>query len=131
MRTPTATGAMTDAELRVTRERLGLSADWLSDHLGVQIRTWRRWEGGTAPIPTGVRDAITAITAAALQLTAALAASARETGQIVTYRNDAAYRAAEPDSTYPSGWHRAAAAAAAESAGTDVSVVYHDVPVDQ
>lgn len=127
MRTPTTAGAMTDAELRVTRERLGLSADWLCEHLGVQIRTWRRWEGGTAPIPAGVRNDLTTITEATRQLAATLAATARETGQIVTYRNDDAYRAAEPDSVYPSGWHRAAAAAAAESVGTEASIVYCDL----
>lgn len=57
--------ALTDAELRVAREDLGLTAEWLADRLGVTLRTIRRWEHGHSPIPEGVADEMTALTEAA------------------------------------------------------------------
>lgn len=40
------TAALTAAEVRAIREGLGITAEWLADHLGVQTRTVQRWESG-------------------------------------------------------------------------------------
>lgn len=45
---------MTPAELKVLRESLGLSAQWIADRLGVDQRTVRRWEDGALPIRADV-----------------------------------------------------------------------------
>lgn len=42
---------LTAAEFKTVRESLGLSADWIAERVGVQVRTVRRWEDGTSPIP--------------------------------------------------------------------------------
>lgn len=52
---PDGTQPMSDAELRMVRDFLGLSAEWLAGHLGVALRTVRRWESGHSLIPDGVR----------------------------------------------------------------------------
>jgi hypothetical protein len=44
---------MTPAEFRVVREFLGLSIEWLAEHLEVNPRTVRHWEDGGYPIPDG------------------------------------------------------------------------------
>ena len=49
-----ASDAMTAAEFRMSRERWGLSAEWLADRLGVALKTVQRWENGHRPIPEGV-----------------------------------------------------------------------------
>lgn len=41
---------MTAAELRAIRAGLGVTAEWLAGHLGVQTRTVQRWEAGATPI---------------------------------------------------------------------------------
>lgn len=37
---------MTPAEFKTIRESLGLSAQWIANHLGVSLRTVRYWEAG-------------------------------------------------------------------------------------
>lgn len=37
---------LTGAEVRTIREGLGVTAEWLADHLGIQTRTVQRWESG-------------------------------------------------------------------------------------
>jgi DNA-binding XRE family transcriptional regulator len=49
-----ATIKMSDAELRCVREYLGLTQEWLADHLDVVPRTIRRWEMGQRAIPEAV-----------------------------------------------------------------------------
>jgi transcriptional regulator with XRE-family HTH domain len=41
---------MTPAEVKVLRESLGLSAQWLADAVGADQRTVRRWEDGAIPL---------------------------------------------------------------------------------
>ena len=53
---------MTAAELRIAREDLGLTAEWLADHLGVTLRTVRRWEHGQSRGPEGVADEVGRLT---------------------------------------------------------------------
>lgn len=47
---------MTAGEFRMVREYLGLTAEWVASRLGVALRTVRRWEAGTSPVPEGVRE---------------------------------------------------------------------------
>lgn len=48
--------ALTDAEFRIAREDLGLTAEWVASRLGVALRTVRRWEHGQRAIPGAVAD---------------------------------------------------------------------------
>lgn len=41
---------MTAAEFRAIRAGLGVSADWLGEHLQVAMRTVQRWESGATPV---------------------------------------------------------------------------------
>ena len=42
---------LTAAELRIAREDLGLTVDWVAGWLGVTERLVRKWEAGTVVIP--------------------------------------------------------------------------------
>jgi hypothetical protein len=103
--------AMTDAELRITRDTLGVTGDWLAKRLKVDPRTYRRWELGQFPIPPGVADEVEGLLAEAEKIAAA------EAGRLVhvdlptlyTYRSDDDYRQGEPDGRHCAGWHRAIA----------------------
>lgn len=70
---------MTPAELRMVREYLGLSQQWVLDRLGVHQRTIRHWESGRNHIPDGVR----------LQLEAWEDDTAAQVGRLVTPLLDA------------------------------------------
>lgn len=48
--------SMTGAEFRQRREEFGLSAEWLSERLGVALKTVQRWENGQRRIPHGVAE---------------------------------------------------------------------------
>lgn len=49
---------LTAAEVRAIREGLGVTADWLADHLGVQTRTVQRWEAGANQVKPFAVDAV-------------------------------------------------------------------------
>jgi hypothetical protein len=115
---------MTDAEFKVVREFLGLTGDWLSDHLGVSSRTVRHWEQGKYPIPDGVRLTLEALeTSAAQQVTAAVKMlnDAPEPGLTIP-RTEADCPPACP---WPPSWHRAIAARIAQEV-PGLSIVYSD-----
>lgn len=101
---------MTDAELKVVREWLGLSGDWLAGHLGVSPRTVRHWEYGRHPIPDGVRLAVEALEQTTEDFVSGVAAQlvGVPDAVVITYRNDAEYHAAHPEVVFPASWHRAA-----------------------
>ncbi|QLJ06843.1 DUF1870 family protein (plasmid) [Streptomyces sp. NEAU-sy36] len=103
---------MTPAAFKTTREMLGLSDGWLADHLGVSSRTVRNWEAGKYPVPHGVEvqmDALKRETRAEVdRLVASL--HGKPAPQLATYRNDADYQAANPESKFPASWHRAVVA---------------------
>jgi transcriptional regulator with XRE-family HTH domain len=42
---------LTAGELREAREGMGLTQAAVSDALGVELRTYRRWESGESPVP--------------------------------------------------------------------------------
>ena len=107
---------MTPAEFRVVREFLGLTGDWLANYLGVSPRTVRHWEQGKYPIPDGVRLAIEHLEKITAEFVADVVEKLMDYPDpvVVTYRNDAEYRAAHPDSPLTAGWHRAVIARVAQ-----------------
>lgn len=113
---------MTDAEFKVVREFLGLTGDWLGDHLGVSSRTVRHWEQGKYPIPDGVRLALEALETTAGQQVAAAVEMLNDAPDPVLGlpRNEC-----PPECPWPPSWHRAIAARIAlEVPG--LSIVYSD-----
>lgn len=107
---------MTAAELRVIREYLGLTIEWLCGHLGVQGRTGRRWEAGTHPIPDGVRLEVQRIEEQTTQIVTAAIAACMDAPDpmVLTYRTDEEYRAHHPEQSWPASWHRAVTARIAQ-----------------
>lgn len=107
---------MTDAEFRVVREHLGLTGDWLAEHLGVNPRAVRRWEQGVHPIPDGVRLALESLEAQTAEFIGN--AVSRLLGLpdpgILTYRTDADYKHHHPETKYSASWHRAVVARIAQ-----------------
>lgn len=107
---------MTPAEFKIIRELLGLTGDWLADHLGRTPRTVRHWEQGKYTIPEGVRAELQDLQRRTRdyvdQLVAHLSRSPDPVAYV--YRTDEDYHAADPSSPYPASWHRAATARAVE-----------------
>jgi transcriptional regulator with XRE-family HTH domain len=104
---------MTDAELKVVREFLGLTGDWLADHLGVSPRTVRHWEQGKYPIPDGVRLTVEQLeSVAAQQITTAIKMLSDVADPALAIpRTDAD---CPPECPWPASWHRAVAARIAQ-----------------
>jgi transcriptional regulator with XRE-family HTH domain len=107
---------MTPAEFRVVREFLGLTGDWLADHLGVSSRTVRHWEQGKYPIPDGVRLALEDLEARTGEFVSGCVEKLLDLPDpaLVTYRSDAEYHAAHPEVPFPASWHRAVVARIAQ-----------------
>lgn len=103
---------MTDAELRMVREFLGLPLDWLAAHLGVEVLTLRSWEDGHEPIPDGARLAILELEISTARVVTYEIQQLLDASEVeaVTFRSDAEYRAAFPDVFVPASWHRAVVA---------------------
>lgn len=107
---------MTPAEFKVVREFLGLTGDWLAEHLSVSGRTVRHWEQGKYPIPDGVRLAIEDLEQRTGEFIGAIVDKLMDLPDpgVVTYRDDAEYHAAYPESPFPASWHRAVVARIAQ-----------------
>ncbi|MFD9721080.1 helix-turn-helix domain-containing protein [Streptomyces sp. NPDC059076] len=108
---------MTDAEFRVVREHLGLTGEWLADHLGVSPRAVRHWEQGKYAIPDVVRlemQSLEARTAEFADKAVAALSDMSEPG-VLTYRSDAEYHNAHPEISFPASWHRALVARIAQT----------------
>lgn len=106
---------MTDAELRVVREHLGLTGDWLAAHLHVSPRTVRHWEQGKYAIPDGVRVEIERLEAVTADAVTAGIDAYRDVDDpaevsLLTYRSDDDYHAHHPEVAWPASWHRAVCA---------------------
>lgn len=110
---------MTGAELRVIREYLGLTGDWLAQHLQVNPRTVRSWEQGRDPIPDGVRLEVEHMEAVTAEFVGAIVAQLLDIPDplVVVYRSDVEYQAAHPEQPWPASWHRAV-----------IARVAHEVP---
>ncbi|MFE4867752.1 helix-turn-helix domain-containing protein [Streptomyces sp. NPDC056682] len=118
---------MTDAEFKVIREYLGLTGDWLADHLGVAPRTVRNWEQGKYAIPDGVRLEMEDLEARTGEFIARVAEKLLDLPEpgVVTYRTDEDYHAAHPDQLWPASWHRAVIARVAQEV-PGLAIVYAD-----
>lgn len=123
---------MTPAELKVMREYLGLTGDWLAKWLKVSPRTIRHWEEGKYPIPDGVRLEVEHLE----NMTAENVTKMIETlmdlpdPQLITYRTDADLNAAQPDNRWPASWHRAVCARVAYEVPALSIVFADDLPKD-
>ncbi len=102
------TQPMSPAELRMVREYLGVSAEWLADRLGVALRTVRRWEHGQSAVPDGVREQVEELeVVAAGHVNAAVDALGDAVEAVLTI----------PDADaggFPAGWWRMVAARVAQ-----------------
>jgi DNA-binding transcriptional regulator YiaG len=118
---------MSDAEFRVLRESLGLTADWLAGHLSVSNRTVRHWEQGKYPVPHGVGKTLRDLeeeTAALVKETADELLEDYATGpqpEITVYRTDEAYLASDPEPVRSASWHRAFVARVAQQAPVTIT----------
>ncbi|HVK16334.1 MAG TPA: DUF1870 family protein [Fimbriiglobus sp.] len=107
---------MTPAELRVVREFLGLTPEWLAGHLSVSPRTVRHWEAGKYAIPDGVRQEIEDLERRTGEFVSGIIDKLMDVPDpgVATYRDDAEYRAMHPNSEFPASWHRAVVARVAQ-----------------
>lgn len=107
---------MTPAELRVVREYLGLSGDWLARHLAVNPRNLRAWEQGEKQIPDRIRLEMEDLERRTGQFVSGVIHKLMDlpAPTVVTYRSDAEYHAAHPDVPFPASWHRAVVARVAQ-----------------
>jgi transcriptional regulator with XRE-family HTH domain len=107
------TMVLTAAEIQAMRETLGLTGDWLADHLGVSPRTIRHWEHGKYAVPEGVDKAMRALEGRADREFRELAADMDYaigngySAVLHVYRTTAEYEAAGLGMT--AAWHRAVA----------------------
>lgn len=118
---------MTDAEFRVVREHLGVSGDWLAGHLQVNPRNVRAWEHGEKPIPDRVRLELEGLEARTGKFVTGCIDQLLDLPDpaVVTYRNDAEYRAAHPEVPFPASWHRAVVARIAQEV-PGLTIAYAD-----
>lgn len=107
---------MTPAEFKVVREFLGLTGDWLAAHLGVSPRTVRHWEQGKYAIPDGVRLELEDLERRTGEFIGGVVEKLMDLPEpgVITYRDDAEYKAAHPDAEFPAAWHRAVVARVAQ-----------------
>lgn len=118
---------MTPAEFKVVREFLGLTGDWLAAHLDVSPRTVRHWEQGKYAIPDGVRLQIEDLEQRTSAFVGGLVEKLMDLPEpgVFTYRDDAEYKAAHPDSEFPASWHRAVVARVTQEV-PGLSIAYPD-----
>jgi transcriptional regulator with XRE-family HTH domain len=124
---------MTPAEFKVVREFLGLTGDWLAQHLGVSPRTVRHWEQGKYQIPDGVRLEIEDLESRTAHFVSGIIEKLMDLPDpgVITYRDDEEYHAAHPEVPLPASWHRAVIARVAQEVA-GLSIVYADqVGTDQ
>ncbi len=107
---------MTAAEFRIARESLGVSDQWLADHLGVSLRTMQRWGQGHSRLSLSVVERVEMLLDTTDVFVEAVVAELEADPDpdddgwqwVTTYPTDRAYLAEHPDATWPASWHRAA-----------------------
>ncbi|WP_437090013.1 helix-turn-helix domain-containing protein [Streptomyces sp. enrichment culture] len=123
---------MTPAEFRVVREFLGLTPEWLAGHLNVSARTVRHWEAGKYAIPDGVRVEVEDLERRTGEFVSGIIDKLMDLPDpgLITYRDDAEYRAAHPEIPFPASWHRAVVARVAQEVRA-LSIAYSDAVLSQ
>ena len=109
---------MTPADLKATRERLGLSGDALGSYLTPQVagRSVRRWEEGRHPVPEHVAKQVRQLERVTDAHVDDLAERVRSISDpvIMVYRVDSDLHSALPElACYTAEWHRGVAKRAA------------------
>lgn len=116
--------AMTSAEFRILRDKLGLTAAWVADQLDVTPRAVRDWDSGATRVPAAAADCLRGFDAATddfiNQVVAAVNADPRPSDLIV-YRDTESLTEQWPTVGYPAAWHRAAIGRAAAITGHESS----------
>ena len=56
------TEGVTPAELKTTRESMGLTSEWVAEAAGVAVRTVRHWESGATRVPDDVAGRLEELT---------------------------------------------------------------------
>lgn len=104
-------GAMNAARIWVLRQYLGLDPQGLSDALGINERSIRRYEMGTATMNPAVADRLEDLVRVAdAQVEAMIAELADQVEPVIlVYREDGQMHAVAPQDAMPisAGWHRA------------------------
>lgn len=125
---------MTPADLKIRREALALSQQWVAERLGVQDRAVRRWEAGERAIPDDVEDLLDEIeqhtqfivdsTVDAIEDLIDAMREAPLGVDVAAYESDESLWAVHPEFA-PRGasWHRAMLARVRDL--LDVDVVFH------
>ncbi|WP_440581081.1 helix-turn-helix domain-containing protein [Streptomyces sp. PT19] len=121
---------MTPAELRVVREYLGLTPEWLASHLNITGRQVRNWEQGKTPIPDAHRLEIRNLERYTGEFVSAVRDHLMDLPDphVITYRNDAEYHAAHTGVRFPASWHRAVIARVAQEIRGLTIAYADDVP---
>lgn len=94
---------LTAAEVRAIREGLGVTAEWLADHLGVTTRAVQRWESGQNRAKDFVTDALLLLEAEAAEQVAAHLDAFNDAPAHVPALLAIGDRGHD---TWPSGWQR-------------------------
>jgi len=115
---------MSGAELKVRLTGLGLTPNWLADHIGVSVRTVHRW--CNEPVaPYAAAAAVWMISQRSDEELGRLIEQAHTTGVIRTQRTDRDIPHEQAALHLPAAWHRAIASKALEharAAGITVTV---------
>lgn len=113
---------LTAAELRTTREQLGLTGDHLAKMLGVNPRTLRSWEQGRDPVPGRIRPEIAELKEATTKAVADMVTAFEDADDdvLITYRSDEEYLAANRGGRWTASWHRQVCARAAQQTGARI-----------
>jgi hypothetical protein len=114
---------MTGAELKCTREYLGLSTSWLAEHLVCDERRLQRMELDQEEINTAIAGAVDDLyeeTADAVRrlvdkYRALMEHRGDEEVRLPVYRSDAEYNRSFKHARFPVRWHRQVAARVAEA----------------
>lgn len=98
------TPALTPAEVRALREGLGVTAEWIAEHLGIQTRTVKRWEAGANAIKPFAVEALLSLESQAADQVAEHVATLRADADLPPLL--AIEDGADNASCWPPGWQR-------------------------
>lgn len=131
-----STSAMTSAELRTSRESLGLSVDWLAKQAGVAARTIRHWESRPEEPPEDVAALIEGVEAQSVGMVVRAIATYNELAEgfegvdLRRFRTDQDLWARHPETSgLPASWHASVLARIRReliARGIECRIIFHD-----